>query len=572
MDLQFHPYSLALAFSALISAATGVTALLKRPAPGAAPLAVLMLGAATWSCAYAISWLNATEQGQLFWLNATYFGVLIIPAGFLIFTLHVTGRQHWLTSGRLALLAIEPLITLLIVWTNDSHHWFRSSYAFVLADGLGSLHFTRGPWFVVNVLYSHTLILIGFSLLARALARSAPLFRAQIGAMLLGASLPWAANVYSLAESGPLHDLDITPVTFSLTGVIFAYALFRQRLFDLLPVARSVIIERMSDGVLVVDDRLRILDVNPAARKLLQLGDEVLGRDGLEVFPEWKDLAAAVQRSRAEFRTEVQGRPDSSRRFDLTINPLLDQRENLSGHLIVFRETTQRWQAEQELRRANEELKDRLKEINVLQKRLRVQVARDPLTNLYNRRHLMEGLERELQRAARDKTVVSIILIDIDDFKQINDTYGHKAGDAALRFLADLFRVHIRGSDIACRYGGEEFVLVMPGTPPEVARKRVEHLRQEFQAADLYGKGTAGQTTLSIGVAAFPAHGRRAEEVLHAADKTMYRAKAQGGGRTLLHGRLRRAAQATGKTGGSNSNSKPGRKSPRRSKAARSRR
>jgi diguanylate cyclase (GGDEF)-like protein/PAS domain S-box-containing protein len=422
----------------------------------------------------------------------------------------------------------------------------------------------------LNVAYSYGLLLAGFVLLLRTLARSAPLFRAQIGMLLLGASLPWIANIYTQFGFSSFQDLDLTPIAFSLTGLVFAYALFRQRLFDLLPVARSLIVERMSDGVLVVDHQWRILDINPAARRMLNCGDEVLGKSGIELFPEWRDLASILEEGRSDYRAEVQGRRDAGRRIDLTIGPLLDRRERLSGYLIVFRDITERWQAEQAVRRANEELKERLKEINVLQKRLRMQAVRDPLTDLYNRRHLVEVLERELLRAGQDESLVSIVLIDIDDFKQINDTYGHKAGDAALRYLADLFRAHIRGSDIACRYGGEEFVLVMPGTPPEVARQRVEHLRREFQSADLYGKKTAGLTTLSIGVAAYPVNGRRAEEVLHAADEAMYRAKAQGGGRTLLHDAARRPAKkTTGRTGGSKPSSTPGRKSPRRPKAGR---
>jgi diguanylate cyclase (GGDEF)-like protein/PAS domain S-box-containing protein len=328
---------------------------------------------------------------------------------------------------------------------------------------------------------------------------------------------------------------------------------------------------------MVVDEKLRILDINPAAKDMLHVGNEVLGRIGTDVFPEWKDIARVIQERRTDFRAEFQGRRDTSLRIDLTIGPLLDRRNHLSGYLIVFRDITERWQVEQDLRLTNKELKKHLKEINVLQKKLRVQAIRDPLTNLYNRRHLLEVLERELVRAEREDSRVSIILIDIDNFKKINDTYGHKAGDAALQYLADLFHAHIRGSDIACRYGGEEFVIVMPGIRPEAARKRVEHIRHEFLAQDLYGKGTAGQTTLSIGVASYPDHGLRAEEVLNAADEAMYNAKSLGGNRTVIYKSSSREKKAVRKTGGSPApagRGKPGsksgrRRSPRRARATR---
>jgi diguanylate cyclase (GGDEF)-like protein/PAS domain S-box-containing protein len=569
MALQFHPYSLILAISALISAVAGIAAWTRRPAPGAAPLAVLMLSLTVWSCTYAVMWLNTSEGGQVFWLNVTYFGVLVIPAGFLIFVLHATQHENWLTPARLGLLSIEPLATLAVVWSNDFHRLFHSSYSLEIVNGFAALNWTRGPWFWLNVVYSYSLLLIGCILLVRALMLSAPLFRAQISVLLLGASLPWIANIYSQLEFNTLRDLDLTPVAFSLTGLLFAYSLFRQRMFDLLPVARSLIIERMSEGVMVVDEKLRILDVNPAARQMLQIDSRALGRPGTEVFPEWTDIAQVLQGGRQDFRAEVQGRRDPSRRIDLSIGPLLDRRGRLSGYLIVFRDITERWQAEQDVRQANRQLKERLKEINVLQKKLRGQAIRDPLTNLYNRRHLREVLERELVRAERDGSRVSIILIDIDDFKKINDTYGHKAGDRALQYLADLFHTHIRGSDIACRYGGEEFVIVMPGSLPQIARRRVEHVRHEFLGEDLYGRHTAGQTTLSIGVATYPEHGRHADELLHAADEAMYTAKSRGGNRTVIYKPSSGGKKTARKTAGSKPSSKPGRTPPRKPKATR---
>jgi diguanylate cyclase (GGDEF)-like protein len=170
-----------------------------------------------------------------------------------------------------------------------------------------------------------------------------------------------------------------------------------------------------------------------------------------------------------------------------------------------------------------------------LRETLRHLSIRDPLTGLFNRRYMEESLERELRRADRKGTSVGIIMIDIDHFKRVNDTYGHEAGDTVLREMGVLLQRHIRGSDIACRYGGEEFTLILTDSPLSVAQHRAEHLREEIKELHIEYRGQdLGTITLSMGVAAFPQHGATEEALLQAADLALYRAKAEGRDRVVL--------------------------------------
>jgi len=165
---------------------------------------------------------------------------------------------------------------------------------------------------------------------------------------------------------------------------------------------------------------------------------------------------------------------------------------------------------------------------------LRNQATRDSLTGLFNRRLLAESLEREILRAERSRSFVGIIMIDIDYFKRLNDTFGHAAGDSVLQQLASLLQEQTRGGDLACRYGGEEFVLVLPEASLEGALQRAEQLRREVRHLNLYhGQQTLGVITLSLGVAVFPEHGGTAETLLGAADEALYRAKAAGRDRVV---------------------------------------
>jgi diguanylate cyclase (GGDEF)-like protein len=180
------------------------------------------------------------------------------------------------------------------------------------------------------------------------------------------------------------------------------------------------------------------------------------------------------------------------------------------------------------LRAANEALATKLKEIEELHRRLQEQSIRDPVTDLFNRRFLDEMIDHELACAKRDGYPLVVAMIDLDHFKQVNDTFGHKAGDAVLRALGDLLRAQVREGDVACRYGGEEFALLLPRMPLADASRRAEDWRAALEALVICHGALDIRVTMSAGLAAYPAHGASAGELIDAADKALYRAKANG--------------------------------------------
>jgi diguanylate cyclase (GGDEF)-like protein len=170
-----------------------------------------------------------------------------------------------------------------------------------------------------------------------------------------------------------------------------------------------------------------------------------------------------------------------------------------------------------------------------LREKLRHQSIRDPLTGLFNRRFLDESLERELSNAARTKRSLGVVMLDVDRFKRFNDTFGHDAGDTVLRELGDHLAKFIRRGDLACRYGGEEFTLILPDSSLEDTRRRAEELRISFQQISIkHNDIVLGKVTLSLGVAALPEHGTTAIELLAAADAALFKAKEEGRDRVLI--------------------------------------
>eukprot|EP00611_Tribonema_gayanum_P003771 TRINITY_DN1300_c0_g1_i1.p1 TRINITY_DN1300_c0_g1~~TRINITY_DN1300_c0_g1_i1.p1 ORF type:complete len:939 (+),score=211.47 TRINITY_DN1300_c0_g1_i1:105-2921(+) len=198
-------------------------------------------------------------------------------------------------------------------------------------------------------------------------------------------------------------------------------------------------------------------------------------------------------------------------------------------------DVTERWLAEQRLNESNRLLKHRIAEVSELQEQLREQAIRDGLTGLYNRRYFDERLASELARAARDGHGVSLIMADLDHFKTINDRFGHPGGDVLLQAWSELLRSNLRATDVLCRYGGEEFVVVLPGSSVADAEVRAEQLRSRFE--DLTLPAASGvdslRTTVSIGVAHAAAGSRTAEQLVRAADAALYRAKTEGRNRVV---------------------------------------
>ena len=172
-----------------------------------------------------------------------------------------------------------------------------------------------------------------------------------------------------------------------------------------------------------------------------------------------------------------------------------------------------------------------------LRETLRSLSIRDPLTGLYNRRYLEESLPRELHRASRTGSPIAAIMIDVDHFKRFNDEFSHDAGDLVLRSFAEIIMNSIRPSDLACRLGGEELVVILPEATTEVALARAESLRVALRALALRHEGkTLGTVTASFGISVYPEHGTTTESLLHSGDTALYRAKREGRDRVCIAG------------------------------------
>jgi PAS domain-containing protein len=257
-----------------------------------------MVGVSAWTAGYALELGAGDLAAKVFWAKVEYLGIAAVPLAWLVFALRYTGREGWLTRRNLALLAALPLVTLLLVWTNEAHGLVWSSTRLGAPGASPALEVDHGAWFWVHWSYSYLLLLLGTVLLVSMIARSMRMYRRQGVTLLLAAAAPWVGNGVYVLDLGPVPNLDLTPFAFLLSGVATALALFRFRLLDIVPVARDNVVEGMSDGVLVVDLQDRVVDANPAAGRILHWpASKAVGQPASRLVPGWEALVEGRRQS-----------------------------------------------------------------------------------------------------------------------------------------------------------------------------------------------------------------------------------------------------------------------------------
>ena len=553
MLLRENPYFAILCLTVLVSGCVAFTAWIRRAeAPATRPFTWLMIAIAAYAIAGAMSTASLSEQSILFWAKAEAIISSAVTALFFTFTLHFTHRRQWLTLQRRCAIWAIPIFNMLLVFTNPWHRLVWKSVT-PIADS-SFLQFHNGIAYLWLAAWFYVYVITGSLLVARAALKLDKIYRQQAITVVISAAPALLVGTLYVLELVP-PGVSLLPMSFLFTGLVYFTSLFRFRLFDLLPIARDTLIEKMSDSVLVLDNSDRVIDMNPAAWQFTYRmtasaeftipyspeNNQMLGQSVSKVLSKWPTL---LLHCKSEQNTEVLISicQEPPLHINLRVRLLCDRNHRITGKLLVIRDVTEFYQnqielketneiqrqTQLELKRTNDLLTEKLDRIQSLQGQLRELAVRDGLTNLFNRRYFEEALMAEFAKAERYGTPLSIILIDLDNFKRVNDTYGHQAGDCALQVFADVIRHHVRSSDIACRYGGEEFIIALPGMNLSEAYQRAETLRRAFKKTVIQYKEHTIQTTLSAGVGAYPEWEGNPDSLISMIDKALYQAKKSG--------------------------------------------
>lgn len=385
------------------------------------------------------------------------------------------------------------------------------------ASPLFGLVLRHGGWYWVHVTVRVVTVIVATALVAGWSARTGGARRPSAWAM--GAALlALAPLALHFAPGATRQWTDLSAAGFAGASTVLTRGVLQPRLLDLGPVARTLVMVQLRDPIVVLDRKGHIVDANRAAGTILGLqryGDVPLPLGNLWARSRHEPGTTGVVTLLLPVVGEAEEHP-----FDVTITPLGD-RGSAVRSAMVLRDVTARVEMERNLRTMAEEL-ERL-------------ANSDSLTGLSNRRHFMEALGREVERSDRYGRPLSLVLLDLDHFKKVNDTWGHAAGDEVLKSTAQALRSVCRDPDLPARLGGEELVLLLPETAStgaravaERARRRIQQTRHEAPGGETF------QVTASVGVVSLGPRALTADALLQRADEALYTAKRGGRNRVVV--------------------------------------
>ena len=324
-----------------------------RKSPEVKYLVYLELFVAIWALTYCMEFATYDLGTKIFWSKVSYLGIAPLPVLYYLFATSFSQKTKFIKSGNIYLLFILPIITVFMIFTNDSHHLVWTN---VYADPVKNLaHYEHGPWFWLFFVYTEVLISFGLYNLIHSIYKFTSYYKSQIGVLLLASLFPIVGNLMYLTNISPYPGFDWTPVSFVMTGFIIALGIARYRIFDLIPLAKNKLFNIMNDGVIVVNSEGFIEECNPAIYKIFNRQYQTIIKTPFnQAFQEYRNLIDGIEKKLATVHLEIVINKTATH-YQVNISPIF-RNEKYSGSLLLFHDITNARKAEQELKNKNKQL------------------------------------------------------------------------------------------------------------------------------------------------------------------------------------------------------------------------
>jgi len=504
MDLHYTLIGPIMIASAFMSLLLAVYSWQRRFIAGGPWFTLLMVSITLWAFFAGLSAMVSDREMNILLYKLAYSGVVSVATLWFIFAVRYSGRDAWLKRSLLPLFWIWPVIALVAAWTNEYHYLTWTSIALVPGTSVPVFNYALGPLVFVNIVYSYVLLLIGMIIYVQATASTQKLYAMQTWVLFLAVIIPWLCNIAFVAGVFP-PGIEPTPLAFVAASFLFAWSFYKYKLFDLLPVAHEDIVAGLSDGVVVVDEYNRIMEVNASAREYFHLPERCVGCPATGLIPCWSEVTTIIDErddARADVKFEQGG--TEARWFNIRMSRIKDRSGRPKGRLFIFRDISERKRGENDLMKL---------------------ASLDSLTGVFNRRMGLIILERQLQLAKRLGSPLTICYIDIDGLKEVNDRYGHGEGDNLIVRIAKIISESIREQDSLCRLGGDEFLVIQPTCTTENAEVFRTRLDDSFKRLNR-DHPRSYRYAASYGFAEYrPDMTVSVDKLINLADAAMYREK-----------------------------------------------
>lgn len=467
-------------------------------------LGVLSLTLQVYLLGYLMEINSSTLEEMIFWNQIQYFGIPFFPSLWLIISMLYTGKSSYLQGARSLVIFAVPILTFIMRLTNDWHQLFYSRIELQHIGGAQIMLLTKGPWYIIQTLYVLLTLIACTGIYFQRYRKSSGDEKIQFKLLLLASVLPYASLVLVVINIGGIG-IDYTALILPPCVLLINLALTRYNFLDIKVLARERVFEDSSSGLILLNRHYRVVDFNAASVPYFKWFHAPLKEEKLDVL--LKDLPDLIECIRGGNEKVFQFVIENEVR-DLNINakPVLNKEETI-GYLVTMEDVTER-----------ERLRRQLLEM----------ANTDVLSGLNNRRCFMERAEEAFQRALRYREPLSVLMLDIDYFKKINDVYGHHVGDAVIRNFSDMLSSTFRGTDVVGRMGGEEFAVVMIQADAETAFAKAERFRAAVESNCLCIQAQTLRMTISIGISELGENTASFDALLNHADHCLYEAKNAG--------------------------------------------
>jgi PAS domain S-box-containing protein len=344
---QIDPVSFFLLLSGVVSLSVAAFGWTRRKAPGGFFFFLLMLVIAWWAILAALEIMLRPLPLRVLAGKLCYLSIASISVLWLSFALAHGRRLKKIPPRVYALMWLVPVIVFVLALTNERHGLIWTSIRLTSTAPGALIVYSHGPAVWVNFIYTYIFMLIGTIVLISDALRFQSFYRRQAACLIAGALFPWVGNAVYMLRLGP-PGLDFTPIAFTMGGLFAAYGLFRYKLLDIVPVAHGAIIETMGDSIIVLDAESRIVEINPAARRLIGAPPDIVGRRMIDLLTPWPDFAVLASALLDSIGERLIQCPEIQRWLDVRISPLPGPAGKVSGRLIVLRDVTALKAAEEE--------------------------------------------------------------------------------------------------------------------------------------------------------------------------------------------------------------------------------
>jgi len=374
--------------------------------------AILILLTGVWAISYSFALAGQTLNEVIYWSNLRYIGIALIPPVWLIFCFEFINKAEWLKAKSISLILIVPVITLILVWTNNYHHFYYEHVELNTSDNINFLSITRGPWYYVHTVYFYFLLGTGLAMLFSKYRKADKVYKKQVRLIIVGVLIPWIANILNLIGFRINEFVDVTPYAFIATSTVISYGLINYKLFDVIPFARGKVLQGIREGMMVIDPETRIVDLNNTMREILQpISTDLIGVKLNEILHKEYSLHHIIDRKK-DSKLEINLKQNSKNRYyEIAITPLHNNEHNFIGTLLLFWEITDRKEASKKLKaQANE-----LEQLNQLKTRIFSIISHDFRSPLASLQGLLSILESRMISEEEFRAILPSISKHVSD-------------------------------------------------------------------------------------------------------------------------------------------------------------